>query len=104
MRIGLCGMPRSGKTEGRKILELEYGFVTLDTKQVLREMAATLTGLRSTDFVTQEDKEALFEGVQRRKIMGELGNVAEKLWGDSYMIERALANPAFYDGKRIVVD
>ena len=97
-------MPRSGKTEVKKILEEVYGFYTLDTKQVLREMAAKLTGLSPDDFITQEQKQTLFEGVERRKIMGEIGNVAEKLWGDSYMIERELKNPAFYEGKRIVVD
>ena len=104
MLIGLCGMPRSGKSEVRKILVEEHGFHLLDTKLVLREMASKLTGLYPSEFVSQEDKEKLYCGVSRRKIMGELGNVAEKLWGDSFLINRALEEGWIYPEKDIVVD
>jgi hypothetical protein len=90
MLIGLCGLPQVGKSEVRKILVEEHGFYLLDTKQVLREMAAILTGLKPSDFESQADKQAFFDGVPRRTIMGMLGNVAEELWDDGYMLRRAL--------------
>jgi hypothetical protein len=106
MLIGLCGMPQSGKSEVRKILVEQHGFLALDTKQILREMASKLTGLEPHDFVSQSDKAKLYNGVPRRNIMGELGNVAEGLWGDSFLLNRTLDDfkRYSYPDKRIVVD
>jgi dephospho-CoA kinase len=90
MLIGLCGYPGSGKSEVRDILVKEHGFYLLDTKIIIRQMASALTGLPSSEFVTQEQKAALYNGITRRKIMGELGNAVEGLYGDSFLVNAAI--------------
>ncbi len=104
MLIGLCGWPKAGKSEVTKVLIEQHGFWPLDTKYVLRQMSSSLTGLDENEFKTQEGKEKLYNGIPRRVIMGELGNVAEKLWGDDFMIRRALEQQWNYPEKKIVVD
>lgn len=107
MLIGLCGVPGSGKSSVTDILVEKYGFEVLDMKETLRRLAAELTGLTTYEFVLQEDKVKTYHGVQRRTIMGELGNAVEGMFGDTFLLDQAIAKldrANELQNKRIVVD
>lgn len=90
MIIGLCGKPQSGKTEVRRILNERFGFEVVNSKSVLYTMSAYVTGLKPEDFSHPDLKNNAFNGATHRQITGELGNAVERLFGDSYLIKRAL--------------
>jgi hypothetical protein len=90
MLIGLCGKPKSGKSEVRTILKDQFGFQVVNAKEPLILAAAELTGLPFIDFTTQGGKESSYKGVPLRVIMGEIGATMEKLFGEYHTIERAL--------------
>lgn len=102
MLIGLCGKPNSGKSEIRKLLE-KRGFTVLNTKENLIKACSALTGIEEECFATSKGKEAEYEGVKLRKIMGEVQSCIENLFGDYHTIETSMQLPQ-YRGKDVVVD
>jgi hypothetical protein len=90
MLIGLCGYPQAGKSEVRDILVREHGFLHVDTKMALRHLAGYVASVEPGVLNTQEGKEALYYGVTGRKIMGEIGNCVEGLFGDDFMLRKTL--------------
>lgn len=99
-------MPHSGKSEVRNILVREHGFHLLDTKAILQEIAGMVTGLGAWDFISQADKAEMYNGVSRRTIMGEIGNCIEGMFGDSFLLDRALERLDRFNmpDKKVVVD
>lgn len=101
MLIGLCGKPHSGKSEVRYLLE-NKGFSSLNTKTPLALACHELTGIPHAQFLTQEGKESLYKGVTLRKIMGEVQNAMEALFGDYHTIEVALEKLYWPDNHYVV--
>jgi hypothetical protein len=103
MLIGLCGKPQSGKSEVRFILEKQFGFQTVNAKLPLINACHALTGIPLEEFNSQTGKASLYKGVPLRNILGEIGAVMEKMFGDYHTIERALVGyDSSYD--KLVVD
>jgi hypothetical protein len=104
MLIGLCGKPQSGKSTVRFILEQQFGFETINVKIPIIKACQELTGLSLDKFTTNKGKEELYKGVPIRKIMGEVGAVMEKLFGEYHTINRALEQHKIGDYGKFVVD
>lgn len=92
MIIGLCGKPHSGKSEVRKILEENWNFEVINTKIPLAQVSSIITGIDETKFLTTHVKERTFRSHKLRDIMGTIGNTIEDLFGENYLLERALNN------------
>lgn len=88
--IGLCGKPQAGKTEVRKMLESKFGFAPVCSKSVLYAISALVTGLPVEDFYRTDRKNELYRGQTHRQITGKLGNAIEGMFGDSFLVDRAL--------------
>lgn len=84
-------MPQSGKTEVRKILESRHGFKVICSKQILYKLSSMVTGLEEKEFYEPSLKNNTFIGRTHREVTGELGNAIEKLFGDSYLVNRAIS-------------
>ena len=82
-------MPHVVKSEVWYLLQ-KTGFQSLNTKSTLALACHELTGIPHAQFLTQEGKESLYKGVPLRKIMGEVQNAMEALFGDYHTIEVAL--------------
>jgi len=104
MLIGLCGKPQSGKSSVRFILERQFGFETINVKLPIIKACQELTGVPMQQFMTGEGKETLYKGVPLRVIMGEVGAVMEKLFGEYHTIDRALGEYEIGDYGKFVVD
>jgi dephospho-CoA kinase len=100
--IGLCGKPQSGKSEVRFILEKQFGFETVNVKLPIIRACHELTGVPFEQFTTQEGKASLYKGEPLRNLMGKVGAVMEKLFGDYHTIERALEEHNITNGKYVV--
>jgi hypothetical protein len=87
--IGLCGNPKSGKSEVQKILEDSYGVRPIDDGWHLRRIAVDDLGLTWEQVSTQEGKasyvEILGKRWQVRDILGSLGKKLEDLMGEHIM-------------------
>ncbi|RWI35403.1 hypothetical protein [Mesorhizobium sp.] len=87
--IGLCGNPKSGKSEAQKILHELYGYEPVDDGHVLREFAVNKLGLSWDDVQTQAGKarytEILGKNWQNRDILGTLGKQLEDMFGEQIM-------------------
>ena len=87
--IGLCGSPKSGKSEIQKIMHRNYQIIPIDDGEVLREFAINYLGLSVEDVYTQEGKaratEILGKTWINRDLLGSLGNSLEQLLGDQVM-------------------
>ncbi|WP_143062006.1 hypothetical protein [Faunimonas pinastri] len=87
--IGICGNPRSGKSEAQRILKEQYGVQPVDDGFALRHFAVRHLGLSWEDVQTQEGKarytDILGGTWQNREILGELGNKLEGMFGEHIM-------------------
>lgn len=87
--IGLCGHPKSGKSEVQKVLNKRFGVIPIDDGEVLRQFCIDYLGLSYDDVYTQEGKarstNILGRVWQNREILGELGNRLEAMFGESIM-------------------
>lgn len=87
--IGLCGHPKSGKSEVQRILAEEYGIIPVDDGFVLRKFAVDNLGLTWDDVMTQEGKanytRILGRDWQNRDILGTLGKKLEDMFGEHIM-------------------
>jgi hypothetical protein len=102
MLIGLCGRPQSGKTEVRRILEHDFGFKTVCSKQLLYSFSSLVTNLPAEKFYKQEYKNETFRGRTHRQITGTIGNAIEELFGDSYLVDRSVADLDLSAGNYVV--
>lgn len=102
MLIGLCGKPKSGKSEVRFILEKQFGFETVNVKLPIIQACHELTGIPEVHFNSQAGKESLYKGVPLRVIMGKVGAVMEELFGEYHTIERALEDRDLTNNKFVV--
>jgi hypothetical protein len=100
--IAICGYPGAGKTEVQKILA-EVGVQFADDGFPMRDFAMRHLGLTHNDVYTQEGKTDVSEIAgaywQNRKILGELGNKFEELFGPHimpFMATRKLIEVASY--------
>ena len=93
--VALCGNPKSGKSLVQEILLNNYGVQPIDDGGPLREFAVNNLGLTWDQVRTQEGKlemvEILGKSWQVRKILGELGNVLEAMFGKHIMGYMAVA-------------
>lgn len=87
--IGLCGHPKSGKTTAAEILQKTFGCQILDSGMPLREIAVRHLGLDWDQVMTQEGKAStvniLGKDWQVRKILGDLGQKLEDMFGEEIM-------------------
>jgi dephospho-CoA kinase len=90
--LGLCGIPGAGKTEVRKLLAKNHGFEVINSKSVLYSMSSQITGIPESHFFDPSRKNNHFRKVTLRQITGELGNAVENLFGDDYLIRKAMDN------------
>jgi hypothetical protein len=104
MLIGLCGKPRSGKSEVSFILQQRYDFNSISTKRPLALACHELTGIPHAQFLTHEGKESEYKGVSLRKIMGEVQNVLESMFGDYHTIAVALEHQYYPERGNYVLD
>src|SRR6476619_5721995 len=85
--IGICGNPKSGKSEVQNILKEHYGYIPLDDGLALRQIARDHLGLSWEDVSTQEGKarftEILGKNWQHRDILGTLGEKLEEMFGEN---------------------
>lgn len=100
--IGLCGRPHSGKGEVRCILESQFGFYPINTKLPLIQATSALTGIDESALHSQKAKATMFRGYQYRQIMGKVGDAIENMFGESFLIERALDPYKYSDGNFVV--
>lgn len=101
--IGLCGKPQSGKSEVRRMLETEFGFKSICSKQILYKISSEVTGLPERYFSDPFIKNDTFQGKTFREITGTLGNAVESLFGDSFLIHNGLYSIP-YETSNYVVD
>lgn len=101
--IALCGNPTSGKSTAQEILSKDLNYLPIDDGHVLREFAVNKLGLSWDDVQTIDGKlretEILGKTWQNRKLLGELGNVLEGMFGEHIMpfiATRNLYPNAFY--------
>lgn len=91
--IGLCGHPKSGKSEVQRILMEKFGVIAVDDGACLREFAMQNLGLTWDDVYTQEGKaaeiEVAGEVMQVRQFLGRLGNAIEDEFGQQIIPEIA---------------
>jgi hypothetical protein len=90
MILGLCGKPQSGKTEVRRILEEHYDYEVVCSKNLLYSFSSLVTGLPEAEFYDPSLKNKMFRDKSHRQITGTIGNAIEELFGDNYLVERAL--------------
>lgn len=87
--VGLCGNPKSGKSEVQKILNKRFGVIPIDDGEVLRQFCIDYLGLSYDDVYSQEGKarytEILHRNWQNRELLGELGNRLEEMFGNFIM-------------------
>jgi len=87
--IAICGNPKSGKSLVQEILFQNYGVQPIDDGEPMRDFAIRHLGLTYEDCYTQEGKlrftNVLGEDWQNRKILGELGNRFEEMFGKHIM-------------------
>lgn len=83
--IGICGQPKSGKSEIQTVLRDFYNITPFDDGNILRRHAAELFDIPLTDLETQQGKlkTSIIQGRkwQNRKILGEYGKALESLFG-----------------------
>lgn len=87
--VGICGNPKSGKSEVQKILAEEIGYEPVDDGQVLRRFCIDYLGMTEDDVYTQEGKarytEILGKNWQNRDILGTLGKQFESMFGEQIL-------------------
>lgn len=95
--IALCGRPSAGKTTVQELLKKLYGVMPVDDGAPLRDFCRNSLGMSWDDVYTQEGKSGFVEILgkrwERRKLLGELGNRFEEMFGDHilpYMATRDL--------------
>ena len=93
--VALCGNPKSGKSLAQKILEDNFGYKPVDDGWPMRDFAMRHLGLTLEDVMTQEGKSRIsnIDGTnwEHRKILGELGNKLEAMFGPHAMPYMAIA-------------
>lgn len=93
--VALCGWPKSGKSEIAKILHENLGAQVVDDGRVLRDACKALYGLSESDVSTQEGKAATRQvcgrNFQHRQLLGDLGNLLERYYGEQIIPELTLA-------------
>lgn len=93
--IGLCGSPKSGKSEVARILREKYGAVIVDDGMILRTAAPFLFhGVEIGDTLTQEgkNKSVVVNGkpFTVRKLLGDLGQILEDYYGEDYIPDQTM--------------
>jgi hypothetical protein len=87
--FALCGNPKSGKSLVQEILWKKFGIRPIDDGEPLREFGITHLGLTTEQVYTQAGKleNATINGNTWpvRKILGELGNAFEGMFGKNIM-------------------
>lgn len=101
--IALCGAPKAGKSEVQSYLKDRWGVTPIDDGFPLRDFAHSHLGLGWADVTTQEGKArtVTIPGGQRmnvRKILGQIGNALEGVFGNDILIDIALNHIAGRDG------
>lgn len=104
--IGLCGLPGAGKTEVRKTLVRDFGFEDICSKSVIYALAETATGIPAHKFSDPFYKDDSYEGRSLREIAAHMGYSIEDLFGETYLINKALENHQVEErpNKNFVVD
>lgn len=90
--LGLCGSPGAGKTEVVRILRDKHGFEVINSKTAVYDMAKVITGLPEKHFTDPVLKEENWNSVEIRSILGELAGSVEELFGDDFLVKKALEN------------
>lgn len=90
--LGLVGKPGSGKSEVRKILEKNHKFEVINSKIAIYNCAAEVTGLPASHFSDPEYKNGTYERIPLRVIAGRIGDSIEDMFGDDFLIRKAMAN------------
>lgn len=87
--IAICGYPGAGKSTVQKILADKYSVQPVDDGLALRRFCVDSLGMSWDDVQTAEGKSSFVEILgkrwQRRKILGEIGNQLEEMFGDHIM-------------------
>lgn len=87
--IGICGHPKSGKSEVQRILSEEYGVHPVDDGHALRQFCQQHLGLSHDETHTQTGKAGhttiLGRRWQNRDILGTLGAQLEAMFGEYIM-------------------
>lgn len=100
--IGLCGKPQSGKSEVRRMLESNFGFTPICSKEILYRISSQVTLQPELYFRSQDYKGLTFNGKTNREITGTLGDAIESLFGDSYLVNRALEDKPYSEYNYVV--
>lgn len=83
--IGICGNPKSGKSEVQRLLQEHLDYLPVDDGLPMRAFCTQHLGMSWNDVNTQEGKagfvEILGKRWQRRDILGTLGNHLEEMFG-----------------------
>lgn len=92
--IAICGAPESGKSTVAEHLARQHGGLVVDDGGCLRQACLALYGGFKDDFYTQAGKartrEVCGRSFSNRQLLGDLGNLLERYYGDQFMPERAI--------------
>lgn len=87
--VAICGNPKAGKSLAQEILSKEYNYLPVDDGHVLRDFAVRNLGMTWEQVSSQAGKsesiDILGKEWERRKLLGELGNHLEDMFGDHIM-------------------
>ena len=87
--IALCGHPGSGKSEVQKILDNLLHYQPVDDGLPLRSFCVQHLGMSWNDVLSQEGKSGEVKILDtvwtRRKILGDYGNLLERIFGDNIL-------------------
>lgn len=93
--LGVCGFPKSGKSELGRILVEKHGFTLVDDGRILRDACKALYDLDEADVTTQEGKARTVlvgdKGIVVRDLLGTLGNLLEFQYGQMIIAELTIA-------------
>lgn len=102
LHIALVGNPGAGKTTLQNILSEMWGVRPVDDGRILRDIAKRLFGLTEEQVTTQEGKASVIEidgkPWEVRKILGEIGNRFEEMFGEKVLAYAAMNSVKDQDG------